>query len=428
MSAIASQFPGSAVFAETQPNLDIFRRHKCPQSFDQLEAAIRASGCVDVEGPLTNLKLAIRRMPDFFTILLPFLWGEAQSAQESLTPRPLLDTPEVLTLTQRKCLVILANALFCTFANRKSDNCVSGPGLPSINFDELYGGYGSQSVARAKLLMILAYFDGMRQRCALGDLLARKISFERYRAERAVCQDWLACDAPLIAPFLQPGGRSIDEAKQAIRVDFANQILGGAAIAYGCVQEEIMFCLRPELIAGRLYCTRMRDDEAILIRGVEQFSLPDGYGSDLAFGGTYEDRSGLDASGMLRSSILAVDAYDLRGQQKDVQYGSATILRELNKLWAALPYVSLPAEVATGNWGCGVFGGDVELKFLIQWVATSRAGKTMLYFPWDEEAIIERAPVVMEMLLKRRATVGACVNFLMERLKPRNVFTQLEVF
>ena len=324
--------------------------------------------------------------------------------------------------------MILANAFFCTFANRKSDNCISGPGLPSINFDELYGGYGSQSVARAKLLMILEYFDWMRQRCALGELLVRRIAFGRCRAERSARQEWLACQAPLIPPFLQPGGRSIDEAKQAIRVDFANQILGGAAIAYGCVQEEIMFCLCPELIAGRLYCTRMRDDEAILIRGVEQFSLPEGYGSDLAFGGTYEDRSGLDASGMLRSSILAVDAYDLRGQQKDAQYGSAIILRELNKLWAAMPHVSLPAEVATGNWGCGVFGGDVELKFLIQWAATSRSGKRMLYFPWDEEAIIERAPVVMETLLKRKATVGACVKFLLEKLKPGNVFAQLEVF
>lgn len=28
--------------------------------------------------------------------------------------------------------------------------------------------------------------------------------------------------------------------------------------------------------------------------------------------------------------------------------------------------------VATGNWGCGAFGGDVELKSIIQWLAASQ--------------------------------------------------------
>lgn len=28
--------------------------------------------------------------------------------------------------------------------------------------------------------------------------------------------------------------------------------------------------------------------------------------------------------------------------------------------------------IATGNWGCGVFGGDPELKAMIQWLAASQ--------------------------------------------------------
>lgn len=28
--------------------------------------------------------------------------------------------------------------------------------------------------------------------------------------------------------------------------------------------------------------------------------------------------------------------------------------------------------IATGNWGCGAFGGDVELKTLLQWIAASQ--------------------------------------------------------
>lgn len=28
--------------------------------------------------------------------------------------------------------------------------------------------------------------------------------------------------------------------------------------------------------------------------------------------------------------------------------------------------------IATGNWGCGAFGGDPELKAIIQWLAASQ--------------------------------------------------------
>jgi len=33
--------------------------------------------------------------------------------------------------------------------------------------------------------------------------------------------------------------------------------------------------------------------------------------------------------------------------------------------------------VATGNWGCGVFKGDPEVKTIIQWLAVSQV---ILYF------------------------------------------------
>ena len=37
--------------------------------------------------------------------------------------------------------------------------------------------------------------------------------------------------------------------------------------------------------------------------------------------------------------------------------------------------VSLPSAVATGNWGCGVFGGNVQLKSLLQLLAASKVGR-----------------------------------------------------
>ena len=44
--------------------------------------------------------------------------------------------------------------------------------------------------------------------------------------------------------------------------------------------------------------------------------------------------------------------------------------------------------VATGNWGCGVFGGDPQLKAMIQWAAVSAAGRpNMMYFPFNDKRV-----------------------------------------
>lgn len=32
-------------------------------------------------------------------------------------------------------------------------------------------------------------------------------------------------------------------------------------------------------------------------------------------------------------------------------------------------------SIVSGNWGCGAFNGDLHLKFIIQWLACSMAGK-----------------------------------------------------
>ncbi|KAJ7514623.1 hypothetical protein O6H91_23G052700 [Diphasiastrum complanatum] len=41
--------------------------------------------------------------------------------------------------------------------------------------------------------------------------------------------------------------------------------------------------------------------------------------------------------------------------------------------------------IATGNWGCGAFGGDLQLKSMLQWLAASQAGRPfLLYFTFGD--------------------------------------------
>ena len=50
-----------------------------------------------------------------------------------------------------------------------------------------------------------------------------------------------------------------------IKVDFANKKIGGGVLAGGRVQEEIHFCICPELIISRLIMDHMDPNEAIII-------------------------------------------------------------------------------------------------------------------------------------------------------------------
>ena len=46
--------------------------------------------------------------------------------------------------------------------------------------------------------------------------------------------------------------------------------------------------------------------------------------------------------------------------------------------------------IATGNWGCGAFGGDPQLKSLIQWIAASVCGAPLLkYYTFGDERMSE---------------------------------------
>ena len=59
--------------------------------------------------------------------------------------------------------------------------------------------------------------------------------------------------------------------------------------------------------------------------------------------------------------------------------------------------------IATGNWGCGVFRGDPELKALIQWVAASAAGcPVIVYHTFGDRRLL-------------RVSVGLCFGLLQKK-------------
>uniref|UniRef100_A0A183CF80 Poly(ADP-ribose) glycohydrolase n=1 Tax=Globodera pallida TaxID=36090 RepID=A0A183CF80_GLOPA len=122
----------------------------------------------------------------------------------------------------------------------------------------------------------------------------------------------------------------------------------------------------------------MDDNEAILLVGAERFSDYRGYCDTLRW--QYRkccadtDGTKRDAMGRaVNTEVLAIDALCFAGPMNiwGGQFGEEAIKRELLKAYVgfALRTPESPPCIATGNWGCGAFGGDLELKSLIQWMA-----------------------------------------------------------
>ncbi|XP_052784213.1 uncharacterized protein LOC128220022 [Mya arenaria] len=57
--------------------------------------------------------------------------------------------------------------------------------------------------------------------------------------------------------------------------------------------------------------------------------------------------------------------------------------------------------IATGNWGCGAFGGDPHLKSLLQWMAASYAGCPCLLYYTFQNANMEKFQEVVDLILER---------------------------
>ncbi|CAI9766994.1 unnamed protein product [Fraxinus pennsylvanica] len=214
---------------------------------------------------------------------------------------------------------------------------------------------------------------------------------------------------------------------EALEVDFVNKCIGGGALRRGCVQEEIRFMINPELIVGMLFLPAMAGNEAIEIIGTQRFSNYSGYASSFCFCADYKDVEGADSMGRRKTRIIAIDALSRVGKR---QYTPECLLREINKAFCGFydqykrqQYENLFVDIgfseaefdegirsplgnstrnlstsfqsinetnnqpmrdnepkwdddnvsiATGNWGCGAFGGDPEVKTIIQWLAASQ--------------------------------------------------------
>jgi len=201
-------------------------------------------------------------------------------------------------------------------------------------------------------------------------------------------EGWSTCEEVLSEVEVRASGK-IEDADGAIKVDFANMYLGGGVLGAGRVQEEIMFTVAPEHMVGMLFCECMNAKEAIRIRGAERYCNYKGYADTFEFVSDYKDKHEVTDENIVDEEVIAIDAIYFGGYEHH-QFSEPAILRELNKAYVGFFGAEKPGErkinkvLSTGKWGCGAFLGDTQLKFMIQWLSASRAGRKMIFYSFGD--------------------------------------------
>ena len=251
-------------------------------------------------------------------------------------------------------------------------------------------------------------------------LLDRRITIQRIVATTIHGAEWwaesayTACDVEIKGNF-----ERIESCQDAVQADFANKHIGGGVLRKGCVQEEIRFVVSPECLISVLVCESLGPHEAIIIRNTVQFNNYEGYSVSFKCRGfsqglvDFFHDSSENPKPLRTDDILCIDAIPF-GNTPDDQFEVSYIVRELEKCRVGLSFPDTK-PFATGNWGCGVFGGDTQLKAVIQWLACCVAGRKMIFHPFEDKET-SRLNELVSMAFIDGLTTGQLFQFILKGL------------
>lgn len=399
------------------------KRNVFPTDYKMLAAAIDdrmvpEDRALFFSGVLPFMKAMVLRSPSFFPEGIPILRQGTAGA---------------VRMSEVQCFVLLSCAFFSLFPGRhrtfsKEQFCCEGASelkrhcgkLGFVNFGSLFGFPQPQAIE--KLRCFLNYFCVQygRRHAFLGshnEPAPHQMHIEVVRCVQTDKVELDACKLPL-CPVRLHSAKLIEDFDGIAQADFANHVLGGGVLNRGCVQEEIRFAVCPELFVSRVVCESLLPNESVIVNGAALFSHTTGYASTFRFDRAAQIAKPTDAearSGIRNICVVAYDAVNYKSPNlsPSLQYCANWIQRDTLKAlvaFAGSKRSTLPSgysgAVATGNWGCGAFGGDVELKLLQQWIAASAVGRSLEYCTFGNEELQTSFTAVQKALETSNCTVA----------------------
>lgn len=381
----------------------------------QIERAITKYNHVLGRKSMDNLHRLIDGMDEsekreFFTTVLPGMIRYCLRLPDIVTrPLPILkqQSNDAIVLSQQQIASLLANMFFCTFPHKQANSKLNN----GLDFSQLFT--STEDTCLEKLKCILNYFHRVVTHEPNG-----MVTFERKSGQK--WPDWSKSKKSILLPELNANGNMEDDGVGMLMVDFASKYVGSGVLTRAANQHEILFALHPELMASILFTELLDDNETLEVVGIERYNTCTGYGQTFKWESDESDTTERDETRRRKRMIVAMDAKEF-GQNHDVksvQCKTQNLQRELNKAYCGFrsgelshPSKKCPLEsVATGNWGCGYFGGDPRLKFLIQLMSASEIDRKLVYFTVKNEKLAHDMECMARSLVNKRVTVGRLYN------------------
>jgi len=347
---------------------------------------------------------------EFFDRILPFIVDTALQLPDIVKqPMPLLKNgmTHKLTISKHQAASILCNMFLCTFP---TDRDYGENDYNQCNFSSIHQLNTKRKAMNQKMKTLIHYFDRISKE-GIGE---GNITYER------VCLSELPKWSELNDKFKEDfmvvdnSGMIENEGIGMLQADFANEFIGGGVLNYGLVQEEIRFIINPECLVSMVMCERMHDNEAIIITGTEQYSTYTGYSNTYAWSGPCKDDTSVDPWNRKCCKITAIDAICFWPETVHYQFKSEHVLRELNKAHCGFhPLDRVPehqSAVATGNWGCGAFGGNYVLKAVIQMMVCCHAKRQLVYFTFNDFHLKTTIETIYKLLVDNQVSIGKLWN------------------
>jgi poly(ADP-ribose) glycohydrolase len=150
-------------------------------------------------------------------------------------------------------------------------------------------------------------------------------------------------------------------------------------------QEEMETGSTPEACPAVLLTPPMGADTVLVVQGAEAVIEMEGHGRDAKLKAALEPNTrDWRRRAMLFMDALELDSYSTSGETYIPDVLPGNVDREFLKAYTAFSSEAqeVPSgysHVVTGLWGCGAFGGNVDIKTIIQWCAASIAGVPLVF-------------------------------------------------
>ncbi|KAI8910063.1 hypothetical protein DFJ77DRAFT_115607 [Powellomyces hirtus] len=338
-------------------------------------------------------------------------------AKDTTTAAPQSGIRQVsATVSARTARYILANAFFLNVEGSQRLQ------IGSLLLGSLYRSTASAGIER--LTCLLAYFaqeylDDRRE----SEREDRNIIFERVRITSAAIPAWSHLPDKVVTDSIHLFENAMEDTGSRNIMDFANRRIHIHCIIPSATQEEVLFSCCPEAFVSLILYDTLEDDEVAVIRNVRRYVRYSGYLDTFRCEGffreghtavTTQPHTGIQTqsqSGSLRSAVSAdrIETLLVADAVTGWHRQPRSVDRDLTKAYLvfrlALKGGKENAAVATGHWGCGIFGGDKMHKFAQQVCAATVAGVPLNYALFGDTELLKAFRTQLERWKESDATI-----------------------